>query len=307
MISVSFHSDYLAFISINVNNGKKIIERSGILYYSVVFNNKLIDDGKIGSFFNVVLNKLKECLDYYDKEFYISIPTNMVLLNINKVNSNMTPEQIIELNNLTTQIKYGNKISESFSKIIYPFYENNKINSFLSVYFFKNYIAEIQKAFKNNDLKLNGIYVNILNALNTVSQLKNNELDKFSLFCFNESDEIEYLQVKKDKITTYLRYRNNNNKLVFYAKAGEYSEEIVDLLKNDFNDSFFSSMGKIYLIGTKKNQEKIKYFSDKYSFIDVVNPFNTKKTKDKELSVIENLPSYFYNDNTFVEATGILF
>ena len=307
MISVSFHSDYLAFISINVNNGKKIIERSGILYYSVVFNNKLIDDGKIGSFFNVVLNKLEECLDYYDKEFYISIPTNMVLLNINKVNSNMTPEQIIELNNLTTQIKYGNKISESFSKIIYPFYENNKINSFLSVYFFKNYIAEIQKAFKNNDLKLNGIYVNILNALNTVSQLKNNELDKFSLFCFNESDEIEYLQVKKDKITTYLRYRNNNNKLVFYAKTGEYSEEIVDLLKNDFNDSFFSSMGKIYLIGTKKNQEKIKYFSDKYSFIDVVNPFNTKKTKDKELSVIENLPSYFYNDNTFVEATGILF
>ena len=307
MISVSFHSDYLAFISINVNNGKKIIERSGILYYSVAFNNKLIDDGKIGSFFNVVLNKLEECLDYYDKEFYISIPTNMVLLNINKVNSNMTPEQIIELNNLTTQIKYGNKISESFSKIIYPFYENNKINSFLSVYFFKNYIAEIQKAFKNNDLKLNGIYVNILNALNTVSQLKNNELDKFSLFCFNESDEIEYLQVKKDKITTYLRYRNNNNKLVFYAKAGEYSEEIVDLLKNDFNDSFFSSMGKIYLIGTKKNQEKIKYFSDKYSFIDVVNPFNTKKTKDKELSVIENLPSYFYNDNTFVEATGILF
>lgn len=307
MISVSFHSDYLAFISINVNNGKKIIERSGILYYSVAFNNKLIDDGKIGSFFNVVLNKLEECLDYYDKEFYISIPTNMVLLNINKVNSNMTPEQIIELNNLTTQIKYGNKISESFSKIIYPFYENNKINSFLSVYFFKNYIAEIQKAFKNNDLKLNGIYVNILNALNTVSQLKNNELDKFSLFCFNESDEIEYLQVKKDKITTYLRYRKNNNKLVFYAKAGEYSEEIVDLLKNDFNDSFFSSMGKIYLIGTKKNQEKIKYFSDKYSFIDVVNPFNTKKTKDKELSVIENLPSYFYNDNTFVEATGILF
>jgi len=307
MISVSFHSDYLAFISINVNNGKKIIERSGILYYSVAFNNKLIDDGKIGSFFNVVLNKLEECLDYYDKEFYISIPTNMVLLNINKVNSNMKSEQIIELNNLTTQIKYGNKISESFSKIIYPFYENNKINSFLSVYFFKNYIAEIQKAFKNNDLKLNGIYVNILNALNTVSQLKNNELDKFSLFCFNESDEIEYLQVKKDKITTYLRYRNNNNKLVFYAKAGEYSEEIVDLLKNDFNDSFFSSMGKIYLIGTKKNQEKIKYFSDKYSFIDVVNPFNTKKTKDKELSVIENLPSYFYNDNTFVEATGILF
>ena len=307
MISVSFHSDYLAFISINVNNGKKIIERSGILYYSVAFNNKLIDDGKIGSFFNVVLNKLEECLDYYDKEFYISIPTNMVLLNINKVNSNMTPEQIIELNNLTTQIKYGNKISESFSKIIYPFYENNKINSFLSVYFFKNYIAEIQKAFKNNDLKLNGIYVNILNALNTVSQLKNNELDKFSLFCFNESDEIEYLQVKKDKITTYLRYRKNNNKLVFYAKTGEYSEEIVDLLKNDFNDSFFSSMGKIYLIGTKKNQEKIKYFSDKYSFIDVVNPFNTKKTKDKELSVIENLPSYFYNDNTFVEATGILF
>ena len=307
MISVSFHSDYLAFISINVNNGKKIIERSGILYYSVVFNNKLIDDGKIGSFFNVVLNKLEECLDYYDKEFYISIPTNMVLLNINKVNSNMKSEQIIELNNLTTQIKYGNKISESFSKIIYPFYENNKINSFLSVYFFKNYIAEIQKAFKNNDLKLNGIYVNILNALNTVSQLKNNELDKFSLFCFNESDEIEYLQVKKDKITTYLRYRKNNNKLVFYAKAGEYSEEIVDLLKNDFNDSFFSSMGKIYLIGTKKNQEKIKYFSDKYSFIDVVNPFNTKKTKDKELSVIENLPSYFYNDNTFVEATGILF
>jgi hypothetical protein len=307
MISVSFHSDYLAFISINVNNGKKIIERSGILYYSVAFNNKLIDDGKIGSFFNVVLNKLEECLDYYDKEFYISIPTNMVLLNINKVNSNMKSEQIIELNNLTTQIKYGNKISESFSKIIYPFYENNKINSFLSVYFFKNYIAEIQKAFKNNDLKLNGIYVNILNALNTVSQLKNNELDKFSLFCFNESDEIEYLQVKKDKITTYLRYRKNNNKLVFYAKAGEYSEEIVDLLKNDFNDSFFSSMGKIYLIGTKKNQEKIKYFSDKYSFIDVVNPFNTKKTKDKELSVIENLPSYFYNDNTFVEATGILF
>jgi hypothetical protein len=127
------------------------------------------------------------------------------------------------------------------------------------------------------------------------------------LFCFNGGGEIEYLQVKKNKISTYLRYRKNNNKLVFYAKAGEYSEEFMDLLKNDFNDSFFSSMGKIYLIGTKENQEKIKYFSDKYSFIDVVNPFNTKKTKDKELSVIENLPSYFYNDNTFVEATGILF
>ena len=56
------------------------------------------------------------------------------------------------------------------------------------------------------------------------------------MFCFNGSDEIEYLQVKKDKITTYLRYRKNNNKLVFYAKAGEYSEEIVDLLKNDFYD-----------------------------------------------------------------------
>lgn len=307
MVSISFHSDYLAFISISVNNGKKIVERVGILHYSVIFNNKLINDGKIGSFFNVVLNKLKEHLDNSDKEFYISIPTSMVLLNINKVKFDMTPEKIIELNNLTTRIKYGNKVSGSFNKITYNFYENNTIDSFLNVYFFKNYINEIQKAFKNNDLNLNGIYVNILSALNTVSQLENNEKKKYSLFCLNDNNEIEYLHVKNDRITTYLRYRKNNNKIVFYAKVGEYSEEIVALLKNDFNDSFYELTGNIYLIGTKNNQEKIKHYVNKNSFINVVKPFDRKKIKDKKLSVIEKLPLYFYNNNIFAEATGILF
>ncbi len=306
MIIVSFHSDYLTFISVNVNNGKKVVEQLGVLSYSVLFNNKLIDNGKIGSFFNVVLNKLKECLKHWDKEFYISIPTDMVLLNINKVNSNMTAEKIIEINNLTTQIKYGPKTSGSFSKTIHPFYDNGTMKSFLSVYYFKNYTAEIQKVFKNNDLNLNGIYVNIFSALNTVSQFVNYEIDKFSLFCFN-NNEVEYLQVKKNRITTYLRYRKNKDKIVFYSKVGECSKEIVNLLKNDFNESFYSLTGEIYLIGTKNNQEKIKHYTNKYSFINVVKPFDRKNIKDKKLSVIEKLPLYFYNNNIFTEAMGILF
>ena len=305
MISISFHSNYLAFISLNVDNGKKNIEQSGILYYSVIFNNELINGGKFESFFDVVLNKLKDSLDYYDNEFYISIPTNMVLLDINRANSNTTIESFTKLNDLITKVKYGNEISESFNKKTYYFYDNIT-KSFLNIYFFKDCIAKIQRAFKNMNLNLNGINVNVFSALNVVYQLHNNGIEKFSLFCFNDENEIEYLYVEGNKITTYLRYKKYIDKLVFYVKTGKISKGIIELLSNDFNDSYYPLTGKIYLVGTKKNQDKIKYYADNNSFINVINPFD-EQIKDKKLLVINNLPSYFYNNNMFVEATGTIF
>jgi len=306
MISISFHSDYLAFVSLNVNNRKKNIEQLGILYYSVIFDNMLINAGKLESFFNVVLNKLKNSLDYYDNEFYISIPTSMVLLDINKINSNVKLKDITKLNELAINAKYGYKTAENFDKKTYSFSDDTSIKALMSVYFFKNCIAEIERIFKIMGLKLKGINVNIFSALNVVYELHKNKTENFSLFSFNDNNEIEFLHIEDEIITTYLRFKKYSGRLIFYAKNGSYSEELIELLNKDFGDFSYSLMGEIYLIGTKKNQEKIKYYANNSEFVNVVNPFD-ERIKENKLLVVNNLPSYFYNNNMFVEATGTIF
>ncbi|MEA1986758.1 MAG: hypothetical protein U9N76_04645 [Candidatus Marinimicrobia bacterium] len=306
MIVISFHLNYLSFISINDKGEKKIVEKTGILDFPIDFNNKLLNDGNIESFFEEILKKIKNNLNYHDNNFLISIPTKMVLFDLNTIDFNTNFQSISKLNNMTSQVKYGQKIVNSFKKRVYPFYDEKDIVSLLSVSFNEDFISRIEMYFRKNNYKLNGVFVNILTSLNTIMKLVNKNIKSFSLISYNDDNEIEFIKVKNNIITIYLRYKKTaGDNIVYYVKSGEYSKGMIELLKKDINEKYFQYTDKIYLVGSRKQQDKIKYIANKISFAEVINPFDIFKNSNS-MMLGKNLPSYYYNDNVFVATTGLI-